>query len=392
MSAVATKEKNGRWKIDVTLPNKQKTCIRLTKLGITSKSEADRIATNVRSLIACRNVGIDVQPEIQQWLQKIGDSFYTKLRDLDLVPERDRDQLLIPFLKSHFKAHAVGKKASTPKVYNRAINHAEKFFSKTILVGSVTPADAQDFRNWLRIQIGQQGRTLADATIAKTCGVIHQGFLAAIDKGMISKSPFASKSISKSAGANPAREKYVSVQDIEMVLSQAKDPSDRIILALARFGGLRMPSEAVGLKWENIDWEKRVMKVQSPKTAHQNKSSRLVPLFPLLYDLLKDEHANSKSEFLIPWLKPESNLNVRIRRQIQASGMLLYPKVLQTLRASCETDWISNSNYLPQKVAQWSGHTTAVMFKHYIRVKDDSFTSEAALEAAKIQSEDESNP
>ena len=134
MSAVATQEKNGRLKIDVTLPNKIKTCVRLTQYGITTKSEADRVAIKIRSLIACRNVGIDVQPEIQQWLQKIGDIFYTKLRDLDLVPERDRDQLLIPFLKSHFKAHAVGKKASTPKVYNRAINHAEKFFSKTILL------------------------------------------------------------------------------------------------------------------------------------------------------------------------------------------------------------------------------------------------------------------
>jgi len=32
------------------------------------------------------------------------------------------------------------------------------------------------------------------------------------------------------------------------------------------------------------------------------------------------------------------------------------------------------------------------MFKHYIRVKDDSFTSEAAIDAAKVQSKDESNP
>jgi len=392
VSAVATQEKNGRLKIDVTLPNKIKTCVRLTQYGITTKSEADRVAIKIRSLIACRNVGIDVQPEIQQWLQKIGDNFYQKLREWDLVPQRDRDQFLIPFLKSHFAAHAIGKKTSSQKVWNRAINHAEKFFLKTVFVGSVTPADAQDFRNWLRIQPGQQGKKLAEATIAKTCGVIHQGFLAAIDKGMISKSPFASKSISKSPGANPATQTLVSSQDIENVISQANDASDRIILGLARFGGLRMPSEAVGLKWEDIDWDKRVMRVQSPKTAHQNKASRLVPLFPKLYDLLKNEYANSKSEFLIPWLKPESNLNVRIRRQIQASGMQLYPKVLQTLRASCENDWISNSTYSPQKVALWSGHTTAVMFKHYIRVKDDSFTSEAAIDAAKVQSKDESNP
>jgi integrase len=392
MSAVVTKDKEGRFRIDVTLPNKQKTCIRLTKFGITSKSEADRIATNIRSLIACRNVGIDVQPEIQQWLQKIGDSFYKKLRDLDLVPQRDRDQLLIPFLKSHFAAHAIGKKTSSQKVWNRAINHAEKFFTKTTMVGSVTPTDAQSFRNWLRLQTGQQGKLLADATIAKTCGVIHQGFLAAIDKGMISKSPFASKSISKSPGANPATQTLVSSQDIENVISQANDASDRIILGLARLGGLRMPSEAVGLKWKDIDWDKRVIKVQSPKTAHQNKPSRLIPLFPKLYDLLKNEHANSTSEFLIPWLKPESNLNVRIRRQILATGMPLYPKVLQTLRASCVNDWIRNTTYSAVNVAMWTGHTFAVMFKHYIRVKDESFTSDAALDAAKIQSEDKIIP
>src|SRR6266849_6310224 len=49
----------------------------------------------------------------------------------------------------------------------------------------------------------------------------------------------------------------------------------RLIFALARFGGLRCPSEFVPLKWEHVDWARNRFWVTSPKTErHQGHEGR----------------------------------------------------------------------------------------------------------------------
>lgn len=54
----------------------------------------------------------------------------------------------------------------------------------------------------------------------------------------------------------------------------------RLIVALARSGGLRCPSEHPALRWRDIDWEHGRIKVTSPKTArHPNGGSTVIPLF-----------------------------------------------------------------------------------------------------------------
>ena len=54
-------------------------------------------------------------------------------------------------------------------------------------------------------------------------------------------------------------------------------------MALARYGGLRTPSETFALTWADIDWERNRIRVPSPKTAcHAGRESRMLPLFPEL--------------------------------------------------------------------------------------------------------------
>ena len=54
-----------------------------------------------------------------------------------------------------------------------------------------------------------------------------------------------------------------------------------LIFALARYGGLRTPSETKSLKWGDVDFERGRIRVPSPKTEHhEGKGSRLIPLFP----------------------------------------------------------------------------------------------------------------
>ena len=62
----------------------------------------------------------------------------------------------------------------------------------------------------------------------------------------------------------------------------------RTIIALARIGGLRCPSELQQLRWSDINWSENRFLVHSPKTEHhEGKQERLVPLFPELREELK---------------------------------------------------------------------------------------------------------
>ena len=55
----------------------------------------------------------------------------------------------------------------------------------------------------------------------------------------------------------------------------------RLLIALSRFAGLRTPSEAFSLRWQDVDWERQRLTITSPKTEHlAGRGYRVIPLFP----------------------------------------------------------------------------------------------------------------
>ncbi len=65
------------------------------------------------------------------------------------------------------------------------------------------------------------------------------------------------------------------------MLDEVADLEFQAIITLARFGGLRCPSEVLPLRWEQINWQHETILVESPKTEHHaDGKSRLVPMFP----------------------------------------------------------------------------------------------------------------
>src|SRR5690606_19457727 len=92
-----------------------------------------------------------------------------------------------------------------------------------------------------------------------------------------------------SVRANKAREHFITVETARQVLDACPNSQWRLIFALARFGGLRTPSESLELRWADIDWERNQIRVTLPKTAHhEGKEERLIPLFPELRPYLDE--------------------------------------------------------------------------------------------------------
>ena len=383
MSVSVSKDAKG-YRINIRLPGGRTTCFRGKRLGIGNNHAAfQSVAFHIGNLIAAKETGTQIQAETRAWLRRIGKALCEKLERLQLITPRKDDEQVMKYLRDFFALHGRSRKESSKKVWNRALAHAEAFFPKHMTLREVTGDVAKEFEADLRQRRGKrQGSLMAAATVGKTCGVISQAFEHAVAQGIISLNPFGSRAISKSAGANPDREIYVPRDLVTQTIAAATDPEVRLVISLARYGCLRVPSEIRDLRWDDINWQKREMVVASPKTAHHGKTSRRVPLFPELYDELRLVFdLGPTSEFVLPRLREHSNINMRVRRAIREAGLDPWEKALQNLRASGETDWL-RQGHPPQDVARWCGHTPKVMFEHYVRITESESASNAALRAS----------
>jgi len=173
---------------------------------------------------------------------------------------------------------------------------------------------------------------------------------------------------------NDNRWRFVDRETIVKVLDACPDVEWRLIVALARFGGVRTPSETLGLRWADIDWEQGRFTVTSPKTKKQGKPYRIVPLFPELRDVLADafEQAKDGAEFVITrYRQRNSNLRTQFSRILKRAGVEPWPRLFQNLRASRETELADA--YPLHVVTAWLGNTPRVASKHYLQTTEQHF-------------------
>ena len=151
------------------------------------------------------------------------------------------------------------------------------------------------------------------------------------------------------------------------------------MFALGRFGGLRLPSELLDLRWADIDLERAVMLVRSPKLRNRPASVRNVPIMPEVEQSLLKAKQSAASEYVMPKLRLHKNLAVRATRLLNRFGIKPWVKPIQNLRASAETDWMNDHGI--EAATQWCGNSQRVAIAHYHRNRKATCASQAALAA-----------
>ena len=147
-----------------------------------------------------------------------------------------------------------------------------------------------------------------------------------------------------------------------------------MIVALARYGGLRIPSDIRDLRWSDIQCDRGRYVVRSPKTEHlEHGGVRQVPIFPELLPHLRDafELAEPGDEFVITHQRLMTNLNTQFRRIIDRAGVAPWPNLFKNLRASRETELLAHHPI--HTVAHWIGNTPKVAHEHYAMVREEDY-------------------
>ncbi|MGE0377389.1 MAG: tyrosine-type recombinase/integrase [Planctomycetaceae bacterium] len=218
---------------------------------------------------------------------------------------------------------------------------------------------------------------VSPVTAQKECQIAAQFFRHAFRKGLIERNPCEGVTVGKAA--NDDRRVFVSRDVIRGVLDKCPNWQWRTVVALARYGGLRCPSEIALLRWSDVHWDAERFTVTSPKTKRYGKGTRLVPIFPELRLFLDEAFclATEGESWVVPMLggNADKNLGTTFRKIIRRAGVRVWPKPFQNCRSSRQTEL--EQQYPTYVVCAWLGNTPAVAHKHYLTVTDEHFEAAA---------------
>lgn len=346
-------------------------------LGKISTKSAKTIQGHIDNLLAAKLGNHAVERETSAWLGDIGGKLHAKIAKAGLATVR---QVKASYeLAQYCDAYMKGRtdlKPSTIKNLKQTRESLVKFFGANRDLTTITRGEAGDWHIKLKAEF-------SGATVAMYIKKARQFFADAIDRDIITKNPFAK--LSAPSQVNSSRNRYIPAADINDVIEICPDSEWACIFALARFGGLRTPSETHELKWTDIDWRAAIMVVRSPKTEHiEGKESRKVPIVVELMVCLEAAYysAPEGATYIVTKHRGE-NLRTMGEKLIERAGLTQWPRLYQNLRASCETDFASKH---PLHVAcEWIGNTEMVAARHYLGITADDYAKATGKALQKAQ-------
>ena len=338
-------------------------------LGKTTKADCKEICSKIEAILAATLSRRSLAPEVAEWVGKVPDVLADKLAGVGLiaprVKEKEQSTGVDDFIHQYL-AERVDLKASTVEQLHQVRKNLLKFIGDKMTLAEFTPGHADAFKASL-------ASTMADNSVRRNLGRSRQFFEAAVRKRLIDSNPFAHLR-SLTVKGNAERFKFVTLAEINKVIDAAPDAQWRLIVALARYGGIRTPSETLALKWSDVDWERQRIRVPSPKTERYGKSFREIPLFPELEPYLRDafELAAEGTEHVVTRYRDASqNLRTTMLKIIRRAGLEPWERVFHNLRASRQTELAQT--FPAHVVCSWMGNSEAVAGEHYLHTTETDF-------------------
>ena len=373
--ASVSSDHNGAKRVQFIDPAGNRKAVRLGKCD---KRTAEAVARHVEALLAQRLSGQPLPRETAAWLGSIGDVLRDKLARAGLIEGVHR-LTVAEFLPDWLKGKQDhGHKPASLVAWGQTVAELVRLFGPRPLA-SLTLAEGEHYRDAMK------ARNLSATTIHKRLVKAKQMLRDAVRLSHLDKNPW--EHLRHRAGDPSERRAYVPVAAAERVIEHCSNVWWRLLVALGRFSGLRIPSEGLSLRWRDVDWERGRLTVPCPKLEGHGKPYRVIPLFRLLRPHLEAafEAAEVGSEFVFPeeyrrrahgprgWVN--CNLRTTLLKVIRRAGLEPWPKPWHALRASCESDLAQT---FPLAVAtKWLGNTPSVALRHYVDPTDAAFAQAA---------------
>lgn len=160
-------------------------------------------------------------------------------------------------------------------------------------------------------------------------------------------------------------------------------------LGLLRLAGLRR-REALAIRWCDVNWGDRTLTVYNNGRVTNKRKRRVCPLDVLLGEVLRErladvqsrwhEHLAPLQEQTIVRLTSAGQLNADVLDACAECDIEPWERLCQSLRLSCESDWVRTPGVTLVDASRWIGHSLEVMMRFYAPDRSDAM---AAITGAK---------
>ncbi|MBN7304334.1 tyrosine-type recombinase/integrase [Mycobacteroides abscessus subsp. bolletii] len=298
---------------------------------------------------------------------------------------------------------ASDRKESTRALYaNLSRKHLEGGPFGAITLDKLKPSDIDTLVLALRAQTKVRGdekiRRLSDSTVRQVYTVLRAALDDAVRDGLLARNPAA---LVKRPGVERKEARHLDAGEVTAVLNASEGLRHRDALVLIAATGLRK-GEALALRWDAVDLDKRVLKVSAtlgrignrlvitePKTT---RSRRIVPLSPAVVTMLKRHKATQAAErlraanqwidnglvFTTEFGTPADPRNLLRTIEIAAEKAGIKGAGVHTLRHSAAVAWLESGVHI-KAVADLLGHSSiSITGDVYGHTSDD--TARAAVD------------
>ncbi len=365
MASVSHNKSRDTRAILFTAPNGKR---RVLRLGHVTQRDAETTRLYVEDILSAKRRGGATKPATDDWLTGLDAATRDRLVELGLI-EPVEAAAALPTVAVWIRRYIDSRtdvKENTRLNFEVAFTAATGYFGDR-RIDTITKADAKAFRVHLKEQ------NLSEGTIRRRVGRVKQFFAAAVDAELMVRNPF--RGIKCGDYMDPRRFHFVTPAEAKAVLGACPDAEWRAIFALARYGGLRCPSEILNLTWADVDWEKGRFTVHASKTEHHDGAGvRIVPLFPELLPYLQerfDEAEPGTTHIITRYRDTRQNLRTQLTKIIKRAGLVPWPKLFQNCRSTRETELVER--YPDHVVVKWLGNSPDIARRHYLQVTDDHF-------------------
>lgn len=347
------------WTIQVFCEDGKRRSIRLEH-GL-SRKQATVFQSWVEQLSASKRSGLPLDEDCQRWLIKLGDVMHDRVAATGLVEARSTNRLG-NIITEYIDSHKGGISAETLRLWRSTEGVLLDYFGADKPIHRLTAEQARAWREWML-------QTLAENTARLRTRTAVQMLRSAMKAHRIFDSPFAGLPMV----VTPRKDKhFVSIQDTEKILAACEDPNARLYFALARYGGLRCPSEVKGLLWSHVDWNAGRILIHAPKTKRfEGRGERYIPLFKSLEPhLLERFDAAPIGDSLVI---PKRVSSTYLKKVVKKCEIPVWKDFFKSCRSSRQGELLEK--HPDFVVAGIMGHSKTTAATFYNQVSPDAFNA-----------------
>jgi len=323
---------------------------------------------------------------------------------------RGRALQLSELLDRFEEDYVPGLSERSQRIYTDALARFRLFYveeGEDPLARNMDAGDVDSYLSWRRWHApdgSKRSEALSGHTLQKDRSVLSCIFSKAVDWGHREANPVLRTEAPRADDRDPV---ILDEEQYERLLEEArasKNPMAGLYVLLLGETGLRSDSEALWLRWEDVDLEDGFLRVRSGRDGHRTKSGegRWVPLTPRLKDALRDHAATYRLRTYdgkrSPWLfhhtfafkkvEPGDRIGNMKRAVREAAERAELPEDWRKhdLRHRRVTTWLSEG-HSPVKVQKAMGHAdlkTTMGYYTFVRSDLESLVEPGEAERQEV--------